>query len=172
MKYLKKIFETNSFFDINQNIFDDIDYIQDFIDDIDEKYGVNCRCIIRCGTYNYNANVNASNLQEFKMWVKEKINQEIPTIQYSISESISSDYDDNYLIESLKSLKDRLSNTDCRVDQLNVTTTSKYLEQFSKNGKPTRKNSNEEYQHPYLITKSKTINFSISISNLKLRYNI
>lgn len=167
MKYLKSIFENseNSIVETNYRIFDDVEYIQDFLDNIEDKYGVSCNCLVRCGSFR-------GPLREFKMWVKEKINQEIPTIQYSMSESISSDYDDNYLIESLKSLKDRLSNTDCRVDQLNVTTTSKYLEQFSKNGKPTRKNSNEEYQHPYLITKSKTINFSISINNLKSRYNI
>lgn len=164
MKYLKKIFESN-IYDINSGIQHEIDCIQGFIDDIEEKYNHLCKCSVFVTGHNDNYR---GDLTKFSDWVGERLEKELPTIQYTISESISSmKFDDEYLIESIQSLKSRLTNTDCRIDQVSINTRSKYLEQFSPSG---LSKGHIEYNYPYSISKEKEIKFGLGMTNLKVRY--
>ena len=172
MKYLKKIFESN-IFEINSRILDDIECIQGLIDDVDERYGHLCKCHVFVNSSKADTTFRG-NLTEFSNWMKTRLEVELPTIQYTISETISNmKFDDEYLIDSLQSLKSRLSNTDCRIDQISVNTTSKYLEQFSPHGlnkKPINGAKHTEYDYPYSISKEKEIKFGLGMTNLKVRY--
>lgn len=161
MKHLKRIFEDKNFREINETILDECEMIQHFIDEFEEKGNVNI--FITCGSFD---NFRSGNLLEFKKYVNQNINAPIPTIQYAISGSFKDRPD--ILLTFINSLKSGVKETFCRFDNLNISDSHKYNEQFTRKVIGLKKN--QRYESPYLITESHECSFSFQISNSKQRY--
>ena len=162
MKHLKRIFEDKNFIKVNETILDECEMIQHFIDEFEERGSVSL--YITCADHMI---VRFVSLYEFKKYINQNINVPIPSIQYSLSGSFKDRPDT--LLTFVNSLKLGVKDTFGRLDNLNISDSHKYSEQFAKSGNRILKN-NQRYESSYLITESYECTFSFQISNSKNRY--
>jgi hypothetical protein len=159
MRHIKRIFEDKNFRDVNHTILDECDFLQDLIDEFEERGDV--RILITCGGF------RAFSISEFKKYINQNIDNSIPSIQYALSGSFKDKTD--ILLSFIDSLKSRIKDTFCRIDGVNISDSHKYIQQFSRDQKRALK-KNQKYEFPYLITETHDCSFSIQLTNTKGRY--
>lgn len=183
MKHLKSIFESDEntirrqeyFQKYNENNFDEINALQDFIDEVEDRFKEDCQLIISGIAPTIHKLSDLTNL------INKNIDKQIPTLQYSLildADKVGTD-DSEFLMNLIESLKKRINETDCKIDQLNLNTQERYQEQFARTIKGKNPENyigkghftNTEYKNSYLIKREKSIRFNISLTNSKNRYS-
>jgi len=160
MSHIKRIFEDKNFREVNDTILDECDFIQDFIDEFEERGDV--RILITFGGF------RVSSISEFKKYINQNIDTSIPSIQYALSGSFKDKTD--ILLPFINSLKDRIRDTFCRFDGMNISDSHKYIQEFTRVYQKRGLKKNQKYEFPYLITETHDCSFSIQLSNIKGRY--
>lgn len=159
MRHIKKIFEDKkNFRDVNHTILDECDFIQDLIDEFEERGDV--RIMITCGGF------RVFSISEFKNYINQNIDKPVPSIQYTLRGSFIDKSD--ILLSFIDSLKSRIKDTFCRIDSLNISDSHNYIQQFTRKVIGLKKN--QKYESPYLITEKHDCSFNIQLTNNKGRY--
>jgi len=177
MKHLRKLNE--SFELINKDILDEMEYIREFLEDLEENgfrsYKsdvVNVNIRLGSGFGGGLQSQMFKTLEDFSKWIKNNLSEKINSYTYNVSCEINKVEDTSYIRDIVNSLLDRLKNTNCRVQNLSITTEKHYSMQYQRMSNTRKNQIGQKYQDGYLTKEVEDCKVNISIVNPSDRYNI